>query len=424
MPNPLLVQRAVVLSKIEATYNLDPTPTPTLDAMLVMEPDYTVDPTVIERNFTRFSLSKLAHRIGRKLAGMKFNSEFKGSGDVTIAPKVGRWLRASGYAETQITSGAAQVGAMRLDPSGAVGPTVAWGTAAMGASSPVEPILYKIEVTTAGVSGTAKVSITPDANAISNAYDAAQTLVTITSGTSLPLKSGGLGAAMTPTWTGSLVLGQRWYVYAYPVGWLYTPISTGYESVTNYMYRDGILHKLRGGRGTFTMEGTAGQTPTMAFTFTGQYDDPLDAATPSTAIFESTLPPIIENANLTIAEYQAVVNKFSFDQGNQITPREDVSKSDGYNGVNIIGRDPKGGIDPEMALVANEDFWSRLKNAQQMNFRMRFGTAVGNRSWVLAGGVQYTGLTYQNRNSKLVLDAGLRFPQWLTGDDEVQFFFG
>jgi hypothetical protein len=426
IPNPLLTQRAVVLTKIETTYNVDSVPVAANDAMLVNDPDYTVDPSVLERNFSRTSLSMLPHTIGRKLAGMKFGLEFRGSGDITIAPRIGRHLRACGYAETQIATTAAQVGAVKTDPAAAVGPVVTWGTPTMGGSSPPEPILYKIAVTTAGVSGTAKVSITPDANAVASGYDAVQggAGVTITTATPLPLKSGGGGAGITPTFAGALVLGQTWWVWAYPMGWLYTPVSSSFESVSNYMYFDGILHKLPGGRGTFTLEGTAGQFPMATFTYTGQYVAPIDAAIPGAAGYEATQPPMVELAHLTIDEYIAVVNKFSFDQGNRISPRSDVNLTDGYNGVNIVGRDPKGGIDPEMTLVANEDFWSSLSTAERMLFRMRFGSAVGNRQWVLAPAAQYTGLTYANRDSYRVLDAGLRFPQWISGDDEISFFFG
>jgi hypothetical protein len=284
--------------------------------------------------------------------------------------------------------------------------------------------LYKIEVTTAGASGVAKVSITPDLNAVTRAYDTVQTNVTITSATPLPLKSGGTGAAITPTFAGSLTLGQRWWVFVYPVGWLYTPVSNAFESVTNYAYFDGILHKMPGGRGTFTMEAAAGQFPMATFTYTGQYVAPVDAALPAGAVYEGSQPPVVELANLTIDEYLAIVNRFTFDQSNAIAPRSDVSSSDGYNGVNITGRDPKGGIDPEATLVANEDFWGSLSSAEQMYFRMRLGNTVGNRSWVLAPSSQYTGLTYANRDSYRVYDAGLHFPQWMSGDDEIQFFFG
>jgi hypothetical protein len=425
-PNPLLTNRAVVLSKIEATYNVDAVPTPAADAMLVSDPDYTVDPTVIARNFSRFSLSALPHRIGRKLAGMKFGLEWKGSGDPTIAPKIGRHMRGCGYAETQVTAGAPQVGAVKTDTTAAAGPVVAWSAPTMGANSPPEPIVYKITVTTAGASGVAKVSITPDANAVAKGYDAVQggAGVAITSATPLSLRSAGAGAAITPTWAGNLVLGQTWWVVAYPLGWLYTPVSTGFESLTHYMYLDGKLHKMPGGRGTFTMEATAGGTPMATFTYTGQYVADTDAAVPLTGVYEGTLPPIVELANLTIDEYLAVVNRFSFDQSNALAPRSDVSNTDGYNGVIMTGREPKGGIDPEATLVANEDFWGSLASAEQMLFRMRLGNVVGNRSWVIAPATQYTGLTYANRDSIRVLDAGLKFPQWFGGDDEISFFFG
>lgn len=425
-PNPLLTQRAVGLTKIEGTYNVDAVPTPASDAMLVSEPDFTADPTVLTRSFSRNSLSRLPHSIGRKLAGMKFGLEWKGSGDPTVAPKLGRHLRACGYAETQVTAGAPQVGAVKTDTlNGAItGPTVAWSAATMGANSPPEPIVYKITVSTAGASGVAKVNITPDANAVAKGYDAVQTAVTITSATPLSLRSAGAGASITPTWAGSLVLNQQWWVIAYPVGWLYTPVSTNFESVTNYLYFDGLLHKMTGSRGTFTLEATAGQFPTATFTYTGQYIAPVDAAMPLNGVYEASLPPVVQLANLTIDEYLAVVNRFSFDQANTLAPRSDVSSSDGYNGVMMTGRDPKGGIDPEATLVANEDFWGSLASAEQMLLRLRFGSQVGNRSWVIAPATQYTGLTYANRDSLRVLDAGLAFPQWFGGDDEISFFFG
>lgn len=427
MPLPLLSQPGVLLSKIETTYNVDAVPTLAADALLVSDPQWTVDPSMLERNFSRYSLSQLTHKMGRKLAGMTFGAEFRGSGDVTVAPKIGRLLRASGYAQTQITPGVAQVGAVKADPRGASGPVVTFGTITMGAAVIDEPILYTIEVTTAGASGVAKVKVTPDANALAQGYDTARTNVTITTATPFPLSAAGNSGGFTPAWTGNLVLGQKWRVWVYPVGFLYTPVSTGFESVTNYLYKDGgLLHKLPGGVGTFTMDAEGGQYPTCSFTFTGQYVAPTDSGgLPTSAVYEETQPPVVENAALYIDDFGAVVNKFSFDQSNQISTRSDVSKPDGYNGVRITGRSPKGGIDPEMNLVAQEDFWAKLASAKAMPFRMRFGTDVGNRQWVLAPATQYTGMSYQSRDSFLVLDAGLTFRSgWQGGDDEVAFFFG
>lgn len=420
MPNPLLSRRAVALVKMESTYNVDSTPTAAADALLVSDPAYTVDPTVLNRNFVRNSMSPLAHKMGRMLAGMSFGLEFRGSGSASTAPKLGRLLRASGYAETQITSGAAQLAIIKADQAN-TGAAITWGTPVSG-SQPTEPVLFTITCVLGGASGTATLSVTPDANAVAKGYAAASAAAVQTSGTAKTLTT---GVTITPTWTGNLVAGDKWYVWWFPAGFLYSPVSTGFESVTAYLYRDGILHKLTGGRATFTITAEAGNYATMQFNLTGQYIAPTDTAMPTNPTYETTLPPVVENSNLTIDEYiQAVVAKFSFDQSNQIVPRQDMNNSDGYNGVLITGREPKGGIDPEMLLVANEDFWGNMDNAKSMYFRMRIGSATGNRQWVIAPAVQYTGLSYQDRDSLLTLDASLAFRQWQTGDDECYFFFG
>lgn len=415
----MLTRRAVALAKIETVYNTDPTPAAASDALLVMDPQWTVDPTVLQRNFVRNSLTPLPSKVGRKLAGMTFGVELRGGGSAATAAKMGRLMRACGYSETQITAGAPQVQGVKAAQSN-TGATITWGSAASG-SQPTEPVLFTLTCVLGGASGTATLSVTPDANAVTNSYAAAIAATAVTSGAAFTLKS---GVTITPTWSGSLVAGDKYYVWWMPAGYVYAPVSSAFESVTLYLYRDGVLHKLTGARGTFTVTAESGQYATVNFTFTGQYVAPTDAALPSTAIYETTLPPIVETANLTMNEYAAVCAKVSFDQGNQITPRLNVSKSDGYDGVQIVSREPKGGIDPEMVLVASEDFWLRMSSSTQQLLRFRVGTAVGNRVWMLAGGAQYTGLSYADRDSTLILDAGLSFPQWVNGDDEVYWFFG
>jgi len=420
MPNPLLTRRAVVLAKIETTYNTDPTPTPTVDALLCEDPDYKVDPTVLERNFSRNSLSRLAHKVGRKLASFTFSHELRGGGSAASAARLGRLLRMCGFSETAITSGASQVSAVVADQANTNPTTLTWGSAASG-SLPTEPVMFTLEVTTAGASGTAKMTVTPDANAVASSYAAAISAAVVTSGSAFTLKT---GVTITPTFTGSFVLGAKYYVWWFPAGYRYDPVSSGYESGTIYGYFDGLLHKLTGARGTFTVDGQAGQYGKVTFTFTGQYVAPTDASLPTTSVYETTLPPIFENAKLYINGIAAVVDKVTFDAGVEVVPRADANSSDGYNGVIIVDRMAKGGIDPEMQLVADENFWLRLANSTIMPFRTRFGSVIGNQIWLLGPAVQYTGLTYQSRDSLRVLDAALAFNQFQSGDDEVILFFG
>ena len=105
----LLTRRAVVLAAVETTFNTAATLDAATDAILVAEPDYVVDVTVLERDFTRDTLSPEAHITGRKLARMRFRGELRGNGEqdsglVADAPIVARLLRGCGYELTGFTA--------------------------------------------------------------------------------------------------------------------------------------------------------------------------------------------------------------------------------------------------------------------------------------------------------------------------------
>ena len=249
--------------------------------------------------------------------------------------------------------------------------------------------------------------------------------VTLTSGNNVDL--GNSNARVAPTWTGSLagrsategdVLGDQWKLFVFPRGFRYEPRSEDFESLTLYAYFDGILHKLTGAFGTFTINAEAGAFGTVDFEFTGQYIKPEDQPVPSGAIYESTPPPILQKAQFSVDGVSLVANSMTYTQGNEIAPRPDLNSADGYNGVRVTGRTPEGGIDPETTLVASFDFWDRLAEAAQFPVIMRAGEEDGNMVWFGAPEAGYTGLTYADREGIRTYDAGLRFTA-TTEDDET-----
>lgn len=425
MPDPLLMRRTVVLAKVESSPNVDASPVPTLDAVLAEDPDFSVEVNVLERNFARFDLDRVAHKVGRKLASLKFSHEWRSNGltnGASTAAKLGTLLRGCGFAQTALASGASgQVGSVQADDAN-TGPTISWVAAGTWAGL-TQPILYTLEVTTGGASATAKVSITPDAETVAQTLDAAQTDVTMTTATSpISLKSGGSGFTLQPTWTGNLVVGDKYYVRVYPPGFVYRPISTSYESLTLYCYMDGLLHKITGAMGSFTLNAEAGGYAKAEFTFTGQYVAPTDAALPTTARYERTLPAMVENSQLRIDSHAAVCGMFSLDIGNSIAARPDVNNSDGYNGVRITERNTTGQIDPELVAVASFDLWGKMSAGTEMIYRQRVGSTAGNRIFTLAPKVQFGQLTYKDREMMRALDANLSFNRHF-GNDAIEFLF-
>lgn len=408
----LLTRRAVVQVAMESTYGQS-VAAGVNDGVLVSEPMFEVDANVLERDFTRDSISQTPHIVGRKVARMTFSTELRGNGKhnsglAADAPIITRLFRMCGYQMNGFTDPTVK----GVFDVGDHANQVTWAADVTNADN-TDVICYYIEVTTGGASGAAQITITSDVNGEGSAA------ATITTGTAINVGTRGL--VLTPTFTGNLVVGQKWVLWLRPPGLQLDPISDNFESGTLWMNKDGVLHEMPGAYGTFDIEATAGEYARINWEFTGIWVQPVDAplAQPN---YERTLPSMVELARLRMEGFYAVVEQFTFDQANDVQVRPDVSSSQGYIGIRITSRNPEGGINPEADLVANNDFWGQMARADRMPFQMRVGHQPGNTVWMMAPGVQYTGLTYQDRNGILAYDAGLRFPAYDT-NDEISFFF-
>ena len=292
-----------------------------------------------------------------------------------------------------------------------------WAHATLqGGSDPgatADVVCYYLTVDTAGASGAAKITVTSDTVGEGNAS------AVVTSGQ--PFVVGTKGLTLAPTFAGNLAVGQAWTVWLMPPGLSLQPISDSFQSLTLYLHKDGVLHTLPGALGTFEVTAQSGSYATVKWTFTGSFVEAVDDPNPA-PVFERTLPSQVQLARLQVGEFNAIVEKMTFNQMNDVQIRPDVSSQDGYNGVRIVDRKPEGGINPEADLLINNDFWGEFAAAQCMPFQMRVGTVAGNTVWMICPNTQYSGLTYGDRNGILVYDAGMRFAR-SQGDDEAYFYF-
>lgn len=275
----------------------------------------------------------------------------------------------------------------------------------------------------AAISGTLVATLTASAgtNVVTLAFSGATAGITVTSAVTA-LSLGSSSVTETPTWAGSLVLGQQFKVLVCPTGIQYKPISDAMEYLTCYMYVDGYVHKIFGAEGTFQATANAGDYGKMTFDFTGQYVAPIDAIMPTNGVYESTNPPIFAQAKLRLDSEDITIQNFTYNHMGTVTPREDANSTDGYNGVRITARKPEGGVDPEATFAGNFDFWDRMATSKFMPFSVRFGVTPGNVLWIKAPMAQYTKTTYKDRNGIRVYDAGLQFERE-SGNDEVIFHY-
>lgn len=209
-------------------------------------------------------------------------------------------------------------------------------------------------------------------------------------------------------------------------GFQYDPVSSAFPSLTIYLYIDGILHKGVGCRGSVTITGTAGEYALAAFTFQGVYVEPVDAVFPASPAYEDSLPPIVQNAGLTVSGYDDCAQQFTVDVANTINPILCVNANEGVSGYNLSARNVTGTFNPEASLLtpldgAGTNPFKKLQSGEIGAFEVTIGDETNN-ICEITGNVQHTGVSPGNRDGQLIWDIPFRFVR-TNGNDEVQFTF-
>lgn len=309
----MLVRKTVVLVKVESTYGVDASPTPSANAILVKNVDIRPTGEVLDRDFLRSSLSPLPFVRGIKEVEVSFETELKGTGTAGSLPSWG-WegtlFRACGMSET------------------------------------------------------------------------------VTAGTSV----------------------------------VYAPVSSSFESVTLYVYKDNIFHKVLGCRGTFSLSAEVGKYATVRWTLNGLYQAPTDT-TPSAQTFSSVAPPVVLNGGLSLGGYAAIATKIELNMGNELAKRLSVNATGGILEWVITGRKPGGSLDPETVTEATHPFWANWASGASVALNLGpIGSTAGNRITIDAPALQYESLSYGDRSGLLAYEMPFRCAS-TTGDNEFTITF-
>jgi hypothetical protein len=126
------------------------------------------------------------------------------------------------------------------------------------------------------------------------------------------------------------------------------------KTLTIGLYENGRRKLMVGASGNVVFTITPGASVMMAFTFTGVW-----AGVTDTAIISPTYPTLLPiRASLGACTINSVVQTFAtatFDVGNVITVRPDISTASGFAHSVITDRTPVWTIDPEAKLVLTRD---------------------------------------------------------------------
>jgi len=159
----------------------------------------------------------------------------------------------------------------------------------------------------------------------------------------------------------------------------YAPVSASFSSVTIYYNIDGLRHKVTGCRGTFSINCTVGEIPTIDFTFTGVYVAPDDSALPSATYANQASPLIFKNGNTSsfqLLSFAGALQAFSFDLGNNLVYRELVG---GTKEVLLTDRAGTGSTTLEAVSIASKDYFAAaLTDTSLGNLDFTHGSTAGN----------------------------------------------
>ena len=159
----------------------------------------------------------------------------------------------------------------------------------------------------------------------------------------------------------------------------YAPVSTSFSSVSIHYNTDGVRHIVTGCRGTFVINASVGEIPTIDFTFTGIYNAPTDTALPTVTYGNQATPLIFKNGNTTgfqLLSHSAALSSISMDIGNELVYRELVG---GTKETLLVNRNISGSVTIEAMALGTKDYFTAALAETTGNLTFLHGTTAGNK---------------------------------------------
>lgn len=207
----------------------------------------------------------------------------------------------------------------------------------------------------------------------------------------------------------------------------YAPVSSSFDSVTIHYNIDGVRHKVTGARGTFSLNASVGEIPTIDFTFTGIYVAPDDSSLPSVTYANQATPLVFKNGNtdtFALLNYSGALQSVSFDIGNSIVYRDLVG---GSKEVLITDRGANGSVTIEAPTLAQKDYFaaalvdSGLGNNTDLTFQ--HGISAGNIVDFASTRVDIGDVSYGDQDGVAMLTIPYTAVPSTTGNDEFSLIY-
>lgn len=385
---PLLSRKRLILIKSESTYATDSSPAGT-DAVLVRDLEITpLQSDTVDRELIRPYLGASQQLLANTRVEVTFTVELAGSGSAGTAPAFGAALKSCGFSETLTAS--AVTGTAQAGSAGSI-------TLAAGASS-TNNIYTGMVISLTGGTGSGSSGI------ITN-YVGSTKVATVQKTTT----------TFTPDGTSA---------YSIAANAKYQPVSSSFGSSTIYYNIDGVLHKLTGCRGTFTLSGEVGEIPSIEFTMTGIYNAPTDTAAPTATYSAQAVPVVFKNGNTTnfeLLSYAGCLQALEIECGNEIIYRELVGCT---KEVLITNRAVTGSVTVEAPTIAAKDFFTAaLSDSSLGNLTLKHGQTAGNIVTLTSSTIDIGDPSYEDQDGIHMLAVPVIAVPGSSGNDEINLVF-
>lgn len=204
----------------------------------------------------------------------------------------------------------------------------------------------------------------------------------------------------------------------------YAPVSSSFSSVTLYYNVDGVLHKLTGCRGTFTLNGEVGEIPYIEFEMTGIYNAPTDTVAPAATYTNQATPLIFKFGNTTsfsLLSYSGCLQSIELEMANEIVYRELVGCT---KQVMITDRKVTGTVMMEAVTLATKDYFAAaVAEGALGNLAFTHGITAGNILTVSSSSIDIGDVSYEDSDGIQMLSIPIIAVPGSSGNDEVSLAF-
>jgi hypothetical protein len=163
------------------------------------------------------------------------------------------------------------------------------------------------------------------------------------------------GTATEPSWMDTFWPACGWVKSTNTFNPTLEAVGTNVKTLTLYHYVDGVVKKMTGAAGNYTVTGVSGNLIEITWTFEGVWAGVSDASPPSPT-YPTTSPLRWAGGVGQWNDVDLFANSFTINSGNTLTPIDSPTAS-GVVYMQISDRMPTVTIDPLAVTVAAQDRW-------------------------------------------------------------------